>query len=244
MDDNNGQVPSFEKSPDSEVGSEREVAPEEDFAEAMKDAPEFGAEDAAELDIENVTEFNEGIANAEELIKYGLDAAARELGVETVVQKLKGFDFGGRENPIGDFYEYLGMEAPRQQVSGSVEGASKAVADMKELISEVEGADPRYEELRAGARGAGKGYFEYAVSQFGTQGLTELFGVLTEQRERKDKVVQTAGNEAIGAKSEVIDAESEAIDAEDEAFEAKNEDIRVEDESRETLNSEILQKQM
>ena len=57
---------------------------------------------------------------------------------------------------------------------------------MKELIMEVEGADPRYEELRAGARAAGKGYFEYAVSSYGTRGLTELFQALSAQKEKAE----------------------------------------------------------
>jgi len=157
-------------------------------------------------------QYNAGITDAAALINYGLNAAARDLGVETVVQKLKGFDASGRADPIKDFFEYLGVDTPaeyksveeesgaaavgeaafRGGVNGSperqsAEGAFKAIEDMKELIGEVEGADPRYAELRAGAKAAGKGYFEYAVSSFGTQGLVELFQVLASQREKADE---------------------------------------------------------
>lgn len=162
-------------------------------------------------------EYNAGITDAAALINYGLNAAARDLGVETVIQKLKGFDASGREDPIKDFFEYMGVDTPaeykevdeeaaaaafgeeafRDGVNGSskqksVEGAFKAIEDMKELIGEVEGADPRYEELRAGAKSAGKGYFEYAVSSFGTQGLVELFQVLASQREKHEKEAEVA----------------------------------------------------
>ena len=58
---------------------------------------------------------------------------------------------------------------------------------MKELIAEVESADPRYEELRTAAKAYGKGYFEYAVKNYGLRGLTELFSVLADQKEKKEK---------------------------------------------------------
>lgn len=187
----------FEKFPGvgAEVSPEREQAAAE-WSEAMEDVPEF----------------NEGITDAAALINYGLNAAAREKGVEYVVQAIKEFDASGREEPIKDLFASLGIDTPeehkdvldeadaakaaeegfREGVNApspkkSTEGAFAAIDDMKELIMEVEGADPRYEELREGARRAQKGYFDYAVSTFGVQDLTTLFEVLAEQREKADE---------------------------------------------------------
>ena len=229
-----------------ETASEGNIAAENDFSKAMSEGvPEFrgfgarneaGVPEIQELKTEDETssmpevrpkvetesgeEFDQGITDAAALINYGLDAAARELGVETVVQKIKGFDASGRENPIRDLFEDLevdtpeeakaikeegdastvkeevfrnGVNAPSQK--RSEEGAVKALSDMKELISEVEGADPRYEDLRAGAQAAGKGYFEFAVMNFGTRGLTELFQVLAEQREMAEEKEEEAEEE-------------------------------------------------
>lgn len=226
----------FEKYPgvDIEKKVERSIPEGQNFEESFKDGvPEFAGENLSvetqygqanpenlyygeakdsNTEEESGEEHDDGIANAAALINYGLDAAARNLGVETVVQKIKGFDASGREDPIGDLFKELDIDTPEAtQVIGdassaaaanetafrkgvnnpgrskSHEGAFKALADMKELISEVEGADPRYKELRDKARSAGKGYFEYAVSEFGTRGLTELFSVLAEQREKADQ---------------------------------------------------------
>ena len=150
---------------------------------------------------------NEGLSGALALINYGLNAAARERGVEFVVQTIKILDISGSEDPIRDLFVALGIDTPEEinnlqeediamtdrvkefreginapSRSKSIEGARKAIEDMKELIAEVEGADPRYEELRAGAKEAGMGYFEFAVSAYGTQDLVTLFNVLAMQR--------------------------------------------------------------
>lgn len=165
-----------------------------------------------EADDNPEAEYDDGITDAAALINYGLDTAARELGVEVVVQRIKTFDASGRENPIKDFFEHLGIDAPAEiedmkdeavatrverdtfrdeasmpQKKKSMEGAIRAINDMKELISEVEGADPRYDELRAGAKAAGKGYFEYAVGSNVNRGLTDLFRVLAEQKEKTEE---------------------------------------------------------
>ena len=50
------------------------------------------------------------------MINYGaLDAAARDLGVGVVVQKIKDFDASGRENPIGDLLKELGIDTPAEE---------------------------------------------------------------------------------------------------------------------------------
>ena len=157
--------------------------------------------------IENAEESqdNQGLSNASAIINYGLNAAAKEYGVENVVQKIKSFDTSNSEHPIKDLFQYLGVDTPeeandvrmeREAVKAaeadfyqnseaapttknrSPEGAFKAIDDVKELISEVEGADPRYEKLREEARAAGKGYFEYAVGSSTGRDLTDLFNAL------------------------------------------------------------------
>ena len=221
MDDN-----SLEKFPGSSVekSGERVLSESEDFSKAFSEGvPEFAGNKFGIAnnenkyygekveDIENDDEQNEGVDNASAIINYGLNAAARELGVELVVQRIKGFDAAGSENPINSLFESLGVDTIEEKKdveeeasaaavdedrfrsetsmpnnkNKSKEGALLAIQDMKELISEVEGADPRYEELREGARAAGKGYFEYAVQNYGVRGLTELFKELKNQREKK-----------------------------------------------------------
>lgn len=223
MYDNN-----FEKVPGSfETNVEREVPLEQDFSKSFTEEgmPEFAGEQFGVANEENEfygesndekeseSEYNEDVADAASLINYGLDAVAREKGVEVVVQGIKSFDASNSENPLRDLYNHLGIDTTeefkdvreesdatkplkakfREEYSmpktqeRSREGAIKAIADMKELISEVEGADPRYEELRNAARSYGKGYFEYAVKDFGLQGLSELFSVLASQKEKSEQ---------------------------------------------------------
>ena len=208
----------FEKFPggsSSELSGEQAAKAGEWEAAMSDDVPEFSGEQFGNQpsgdEIENTDEYDAGLADAAALINYGLNAAARNLGVETVIQKIKTFDATGSSNPIGDLYKHLGLDAPgdrkdlrneaiaaapseiemRESINAptekrSYEGAFQAIDDMKELILEVEGADPKYDELRQGARAAGKGYFEYAVSSFGTQGLVELFKVLGEQGKKAE----------------------------------------------------------
>ena len=235
MDENN-----FEKFPSG--GESDQVVPVgQDFEKAMDSGvPEFAGDefgfnsdaDVSDVEVavgesEESAEYDAGISDAAALINYGLNAATREMGVELVVQKIKSFDPSGSNDPIGDFFRYLGLDSPeeRKEVRSesvaakpseiefrndvnapsekrSVEGAFAAIKDMKELISEVEGADPRYEELRMGAKAAGKGYFEYAVSNYGTRGLTELFTVLGQQREKKDEGENSAVEEIENAEGE------------------------------------------
>ncbi len=220
---------SFEKTPGSiENQGERTVSPEQDFAKSFTagDVPEFAGEQFGianeknqfygesvdEQEVEAESNDNEGIADAASIINYGLDAIAREKGVEYVVQGIKSFDPSGSDNPVRDLFIHLDLEntsdledtreesAATKQTrdafrdeydmpkteNRSKQGALKAIADMKELIAEVEGADPRYAELRSAASSAGKGYFEYAVKDYDKRGLTELFATLNEQKTQKE----------------------------------------------------------
>ena len=213
---------SFEIDPSKKVEAigEREIPRSENFEESFKEGvPEFGGETFGiahednqfygEANVDNKEQYDEGVADASHLINYGLDAVAREKGVETVVQGIKNFDASRSENPLKDLYNQLGVntledlkdvhdesiatkaikeqfrnefDMPKSQEK-SQEGFLKAIEDMKGLISEVEGANPKYEKLRNAARASGMGYFEYAVKDFGVRGLTDLFSVLSKQGE-------------------------------------------------------------
>ena len=161
--------------------------------------------------------FDEGMENAQSLSGALADAVSK-YGIEDTIQKLNSCDLSGSNNPIGDLYYYLGLgtayeseETAKHEVSSGdatreaekpasqnqdVEGTLAAIADMKELISEVQGASPVYEELRQGARAAGMGYFEFAVSNYGVQGLPELFEVLKAQKEQMNEAKEETEKEA------------------------------------------------
>ncbi|MBR3256291.1 hypothetical protein IKG10_01320 [Candidatus Saccharibacteria bacterium] len=233
MNDNSYEIDPSKKNIENK---EREIPPEQDFTKAYEnDIPEFAGDIFGTANtendyygeskdgegIENQNEYNDGIANAAALINYGLNAAAREYGIELVVQKIKTFDSANSKNPIADLYKYLGIDTKeewsdlknesdsakpselsfKEQLNmpktdkKSIESAFVAIKDMKELIAEVEGADPRYASLREGARAAGLGYFEYAVKDYGVRGLTELFEVLAAQKEEYDTVAEEENSE-------------------------------------------------
>ena len=274
MDENN-----FEKFPGG-GNIERAVPEEQDFGVAMNGVgaavPEFTGEQFGIANMGNEyygeggdsieeqnAERNEGIADAAALINYGLNAAARNMGVELLVQKIKSFDASGMDDPIKGFYEYLGIDnseerkdlreenmaarsseaefregvnAPSREKS--VEGAFAAIEDMKELIAEVEGADPRYEALREGARSAGKGYFEFAVSEYGVRGLTELFAVLGRQREKDEEAENmVTEDEANGNADNVVKSVNPENIEDNGGIESD-----MEEHKAATLNPEILGK--
>ncbi len=265
--DNSKNPENFEVNPLKKSGEMRELGPMEgDFAESMSgdDVPEFAGEDfgnKTEIEYGNANTKNnyygevtsdeaeagadesfdnEGIKDASAILNYGLNAAAREYGVEQVVQGIKTFDATESTNPIADLYEYLGVETKEEwndvrdearaarpsenefkEQSGmpktsrkSEEGALKAIEDMKELILEVEGADPRYESLRQGAKAAGMGYFEYAVKGYGVRGMTELFEVLAAQKEEKNETkpgpVEGAELEGVSENEQELETEAES----------------------------------
>ncbi|MBO7131919.1 hypothetical protein J6V85_01475 [Candidatus Saccharibacteria bacterium] len=277
----------FERMPGTTPGevSAEQMAKAEQWEDSMgTGVPEFSGDqfgnanesneyygEAAKAEAESGEAYDKGISDAAALINYGLDAAAREKGVEFVVQTIKTFNASGKEDPIGDLFNAMGIDTPteakdvrnealaardnvnefREGVNQpsqkrSLEGAFKAIEDMKELILEVEGADPRYEELRAGARAAGKGYFEYAVNSYGTRGLTELFRVLAMQREMSEAKEEEPEKEE--AKVEMLDegilgGDSIATEEGEEEKKPEEEVIKREEHlGTETLNPEILKK--
>lgn len=201
-------------------------------------------------------ERNAGIADAAALINYGLNAVARDRGVGYVIGVIKGFDPDGSEDPMMDLFISLGIDtqaevqevdeeneaaklkeevafrkginAPLQE--RSVDGARAAIKAIKELITEVEGADPRFGRLRTEATAADKDIFDYAVEKAekekknGTRGLTELFDALAMygKEDTANKMADTSGEEAkeepgvLGtnseeSKSEVINEDGDEI---------------------------------
>lgn len=213
--------------------SQAQIEKADAWSSAMSDV-EFAGDSNSE-----VAERDDGIANASALINYGLDAAAREIGVEAVVQKIKTFDAAGHADPIAALYKELGIDtekevedlrdermaaknaeiAWRDSINApesnkrSVEGAFKAIADFKELITEVEGADEQYSALRKDAAAADMGYFEYAVKDFGQKSLTGLFSVLAEQKkmeaEKPEESASGLANNAPASSKEVFSDEEQ-----------------------------------
>ena len=220
--------------------------------------------------------YNAGIADAAALINYGLDAAARNLGVGVVVKKIKEFNADGRADPIGDLFKELGVDTPEEwreirregEVAATTEaafreganapsqnksytGALVALKSMKELIGEVEGADVRYEKLRNDARAAGKGVFDYAVSEFDKPGLTELFDMLAVQGESNgnEGAVDDAGVTGESMGTERMLEDETGAELADGVLGVTEQDKEIERElgssmgERETLNPEILKPQ-
>lgn len=241
----------FEKFPGSKAEtSGNTIPPEQDFDKSFE---------------KGVPEFNDGLSNAASIINYGLDAAARETSVEAVIQGIKNFDASSSDNPLRDLYDSLGIDTKkefedmrdesvatkhyrnqfREQYNmpktekRSREGFIKAIMDMKELISEVEGADPRYEELRQAARASEKGYFEYAVKDFGLRGLTDLFSVLAKQKAEKS-------GDASGTESKANNLPGSNTDLENTELKTnlENSDLNINDsaslEQNNTLDSELV----
>lgn len=169
------------------------------------------------------SEYVSGVAAAAALVNYGIGAASEAAGsMESLFQKLKGFDASGREDPIGDFYKYLGVDTPAEAASlqeenaaaasaesafrdgvnapslnKSTEGAIKAISDMRELIAGVEGADPRFAEVRAAASAAGMGCFDYIakVALGGEKNLMGVLNYLSQQRESADQEPESSNHE-------------------------------------------------
>lgn len=179
--------------------------------------------------------FDEGMENAQSLSGVLADAV-NKYGIESTVQMLNNCDLSSSTDPIGDLYYNLGLgtafeseemlrhgvpendstreaEKPASQNHDN-EGTLAAIADMKELISEVQGASPVYEELRQGAKAAGKGYFEYAVSSFGVQGLPELFQVLREQKEQQNEVEEKQEEPQEATQQDVVAQNNERLNPE------------------------------
>ncbi len=197
-----------------ETGSEVPEFKGDKFGIAKEENNYYG--EAVDDEVEN--KYDSDLAEASNILNFGLDSMARTIGVEATINLIKSFDLSGSTDPIGDLMRNAGIdtevevndlvdesEANASKVaearrdintsshSKSVEAARNAILEMKELISEVEGADPRYDTLRNGAKSAGMGYFEYAIKDNNTRGLAELFQVLATQE--KEEAAESSDNE-------------------------------------------------
>ena len=225
--DNQGEN-NFEKYPGTNVETSSEnIARAENWKMAMSgetggEVPQFKGDEFGVAKEENnyygemvndesEKQFDSDLAEASNILNFGLDSVARTYGVEATINKIKGFDASGRADPIGDLFLEFGIDTKHERddfkdeseanalkvdearretnassQSTSAEAARHAIEEMKELISEVEGADSRYENIRDGARSAGMGYFEYAIKDYNTRGLAELFQVLINQKDKDE----------------------------------------------------------
>lgn len=193
--------------------SEEGLAREAKWSSVMEDAPAFAGESYTP---EN-NERDDNIADASAIINYGLNAAAKEHGVEQVIQTINNFVPEGQGDPIKQLYVELGVDnreeavnvideahaaKPREDfyrtentnapttINKSKEGALNAIKEVKGLVAEVM-TSPDYADLRAEAMKAGKGVFEYTVSKYNVRDLTVLFNALSERK----KEVEASKNE-------------------------------------------------
>ena len=179
------------------------------FGEATPATPESSSEVATEQSADKSPERDDNVADASAIINYGLNAAARERGVEATIQAINNFVYNGDGDPIKQLFIELGIDTgaevkdlieesraakPNEDafrneninapntINKSLEGALNAIKEVKELVAEVQ-SSPAYANLRAEAKKTGKGYFEYAVSKYGVRDLTVLFGSLGQLKE-------------------------------------------------------------
>lgn len=170
-------------------------------------------------------EYDPNISDAAALINYGIGAASESAGgMEVLFQKVKAFDASGREDPIGDFFQYLGVDSPIENRivqdqnaaasaeeaafrSGanapsqrkSVEGARAAFRALQDLIRRTEnGVDPRFNQLNAEAATAGMPRFDYIarVVLGGEKNLMGVLNYLAQQREQAEFVEASLTDES------------------------------------------------
>ena len=217
------------------------LAREASWSAAMTDAPKFAGDQLNETGIPNlpnsyettITEptdtaaeetpkRDESIADASAIINYGLNAASREKGVESVIQTINNFVPKGDEDPIRHLFNELSIDTntelkdtaeearatkPEENAfrsedinapttaNKSHESALAAIQNVKDLVTEVQ-TSPAYADLRAEALSSGLGVFEYAVKKYAVRDLTVLFRAISEQKQEYEqankKSAQTA----------------------------------------------------
>lgn len=195
-----------------ETVSAEGLAREAAWSNAMADVPEFGSTNTTQSAPE-APERDKNISEASAIIKYGMNAAAREVGVETVMQTINNFVPDANGDPIKQLYLELGIDT-KEEISDladeakasktqentflrenanapistkrSNEDALLAIKEVKELVSEVK-TSPAYGDLREEALHNKKGIFEYAVSKYGVRDLTVLFDALSAEKQKYNK---------------------------------------------------------
>lgn len=201
---------------------------------------------------ENGHEYDAGIADASKILNGYMDAAAKKFGVGSVIQTIENIDVSGSEDPMGDCLKRLGVDTPEERKElreesvaiklneaefrnginappqkRSIEDARVAIEVMKELISEVKGADPAYERMRIEAGAAKKDVFVYIAEEYAGGSLSKMFYVLGDLKNKSEE----KDNAAFDGAEE--DAEKEPDNKEDD----------IDDKTdMQTLNPEILKK--
>lgn len=235
-------------------GNNKEPSPEnieraDEWAASMETAPEFNSQknEIGDADIPEIDEtedanipeeeYDETISGTANLLNYGLDGIARNIGVEQTMQALKNYDPSNNpSDPIKGFYESIGIDttkeykdiqstnsANRDSVNeylnntntspiNSTEHAIKALLDAHNLIRAIE-SSPEYASLRENAKKSEMGYFEYAIHDIPNAGLPDLFKRLEEMKDD------------ISSKESIDETQSETNVDEYEDNEDKNEEL-------------------
>ena len=178
-------------------------APIEAPVEAPVEAPAQLPTDGEERD--------ENIAEAEAILFQGpINAAAREKGIDTVVQGINNFVYSGQGDPMKQLLTEIGVDnkQDKQELAEeaqaikpaetafreeninaptvtrkSEENTLGAIKGFQKLIAEVE-SSPDYASFRANAMKNGKSLWGEAVSEYGVRDLTTLFDALGKQKEK------------------------------------------------------------
>jgi hypothetical protein len=191
------------------------VAPAEAPAGVSAEAPvstlvETPVEAPAQLPADG-EQRDESIAEAEAILFQGpINAAAREKGIDTVVQGINNFVYSGQGDPMKQLLTEIGVDNKQDKqelaeeaqaikpaetafreeninaptvTKKSEENTLGAIKEFKELIAEVE-SSPDYAGLRANAIKNGKSLWGEAVSEYGVRDLTTLFDALGKQKEK------------------------------------------------------------
>ncbi|MBR6505824.1 hypothetical protein IKT18_03260 [Candidatus Saccharibacteria bacterium] len=194
----------------------------EEWNQAMQDSPAFSGETqpqpatVAETPIEanpqplqNNEERDGNISDAEAILFQGpINAAAKEKGVDVVVQGIKNFVYSGQGDPMKQLLTEIGVNTQQEKqelaeesqaikpaeaafreeninaptaATRSEEGTLSAIQEFKELIAEVESSE-EYAPLRANAMKYGKSIWEEAISEYDVRDLTTLFDALSKQK--------------------------------------------------------------
>ncbi len=203
----------FERPPAHDEISPENAARAEAFKNAMEDAPAFAGENA-----EN------NFADATAIISYGANEAAREYGVEHVVNAINEFNPDNSEDPINDLLKSIGINSKEERADAretnsderaflddnsnpnaskniSRENAVQAIKDFQNMIRTVKADSERFGSLNDDAMDSGRGVFERAAEQQveetgKSEDLVTMFkGLENQGRDSEDDIPQNPEEE-------------------------------------------------
>ena len=211
----------------------------EEWNQAMQDSPAFGGDaqpqptitaespmgtpiEANPQPLQNNEERDSNISDAEAILFQGpINAAAKEKGVDVVVQGIKNFVYTGQGDPMKQLLAEIGIDTQQEKqelaeesqaikpaeaafreeninaptaATRSEEGTLSAIQKFKELIAEVESSE-EYAPLRANAMKYGKSIWEEAISEYNVRDLTTLFDALSKQKASAKETMPTPKSE-------------------------------------------------